>query len=222
MRVLIPFVRIPVRETFVGMRKLHRRRVPGILPCLAAVLLGACASSESDTMHRQTVPDAAYREALQTTDPGGFDLPAPGSAAEERMLDRVKDLFSDYSRQNLEKNVTEVYAEEVYFRDAFKQLSSAREIRAYFLEGLEALEDAEFVFNNVARSGGDFYFDWTMRLDFRKTASGTWEESMGVSRMRFNGEGKVIFHQDYWDPTDIVYERIPVAKQLIRFVKNRM
>jgi hypothetical protein len=40
--------------------------------------------------------------------------------------------------------------------------------------------------------------------------------------MRFNADGKVIFHQDYWDPTDIVYRRIPIAKQLIAFVKGRM
>ena len=45
---------------------------------------------------------------------------------------------------------------------------------------------------------------------------------MGMTRMRFNSEGQVIFHQDYWDPTDIVYVRIPVAKQLISYVKGKL
>jgi hypothetical protein len=43
-----------------------------------------------------------------------------------------------------------------------------------------------------------------------------------MSRMRFNSDGQVIFHQDYWDPTDIVYKRIPIAKQLIAYVKSKL
>lgn len=188
---------------------------------LAASLCLAACSTTSD-MHTQTIPDARYRQALAATDPAQFDLPAPGSDAERAMLERVQALFSDYTRENLARNVTEVYAEQVYFRDAFKQFDRADAIRDYMLAGLEPLEQSEFVFNNVARGGGDFYFDWTMRLDFKKTPPGTWEESIGVSRMRFDSAGKVIFHQDYWDPTDIVYRRIPIAKQLIAFVKGKM
>ena len=138
------------------------------------------------------------------------------------MLKAVTDLFSDYTEANLVANIEQVYAKEVYFRDAFKQLNSAAEIREYMVAGLEPLEGCEFVFNNIARVGGDFYLDWTMRLDFKKTPTGTWEESIGMTRMRFNSEGKVIFHQDYWDPTDIVYTRIPIAKQLIGYVKKKL
>jgi hypothetical protein len=43
-----------------------------------------------------------------------------------------------------------------------------------------------------------------------------------MSHIRYNSEGKVIFHQDYWDPTDIVYRRIPIAKQLISYTKGKM
>jgi hypothetical protein len=46
------------------------------------------------------------------------------------------------------------------------------------------------------------------------------ERSMGMSHMRLNTEGKVVFHQDYWDPTDVIYTRIPVANWLIKKVKD--
>ena len=138
------------------------------------------------------------------------------------MLARVETLFTDYSEDALAANVEQVYADKVYFRDAFRHLESAAEIREYLIEGLAPLEGEEFVFHKILRSGGDYYIDWTMRLDFKKTPTGTWEESIGMTRMRFNSEGKVIFHQDYWDPTDIVYQRIPIAKQLIAYVKGKM
>ena len=173
-------------------------------------------------MHTQTIPDARYLQALTQSEPYSVERPEAMSDAETAMLERVVALFSDYSYENLSKNVTEVYAEKTYFRDAFKQFESAEAVREYMLAGLQPLEDAEFVFNRFAVNGGDYYLDWTMRLDFKKTPTGTWEESIGVTHMRFNSEGKVIFHQDYWDPTDIVYRRIPIAKQLIAFVKGKM
>ncbi|HKK17137.1 MAG TPA: nuclear transport factor 2 family protein [Opitutales bacterium] len=173
-------------------------------------------------IHTQTVPDQKYKAALEWTDPSRHEVPPKGSAAERNMLERVDSLFSDYSKENLRENVSRVYADKVYFRDAFKQFDSASQIRDYFLHGLDPLNAAEFEFRRIIRSGDEFYIDWVMRLDFRKTPEGTWEESIGMTHMRFDSEGKVIFHQDYWDPTDIVYKRIPVAKQLINFVKNKM
>jgi hypothetical protein len=172
--------------------------------------------------HTQTVPDTTYKNALVWTDPSNFDLPAPGSAGEAEMLERVESLFTGYTRENLRENVTKVYADKLYFRDAFRQFDRATEIRDYFLHGLEPLSAAEFEFRRILRSGDEFYIDWLMRLDFKKTPDGTWEESMGMTHMRFDSDGKVIFHQDYWDPTDIVYKRIPVARQLINFVKKKM
>lgn len=189
---------------------------------LALNLLAGCANTQNDMTHSQTVPDEKYKAALDWTDPGKHNVPPQGSEAEAAMLSRVEALFGDYTEDNLEENVGNVYAEEVYFRDAFKHFDNAEAIREYFLHGLQALNAAEFDFRRIIRSGDEFYIDWVMRLDFSKTPDGTWEESMGMTHMRFNSEGKVIFHQDYWDPTDIVYKRIPIAKQLIRFVKNKM
>jgi hypothetical protein len=173
-------------------------------------------------MHTQTIPDSDYTAALKNSDPSQYQLPEAGSPEEATMLAGIEDLFTNYSYENLKAKTTQVYAKDVYFRDAFRQFSNPEDIREYMLHGLEPLTAAEFVFNRIIRSGGEFYIDWTMRLDFKSTALGTWEESIGMSHIRYNSEGKVIFHQDYWDPTDIVYRRIPVARQLIAYTKGKM
>ncbi len=193
--------------------------------CPALLLLGTLLStgcSSNQTMHTQTVPDAKYHAALEWSDPSHFELPEAGSTKEAEMLHAVEALFKDYTTESLSKNLTLVYADEVYFRDAFKHFTHPEEILEYMLAGLKPLNDVEFIFNKVLRDGGDFYIDWTMRLDFLKTPPGTWEESIGMTRMRFNSEGRIIFHQDYWDPTDIVYRRIPIAKSLIAYVKKKL
>lgn len=184
------------------------------------IIFSGCTRQE--TMHTQTVPDSTYLSALEVSNPEKYDLPSEGSEAEAEMLARLEDLFVNYTYENLSKNVTEVYAEEFYFRDAFKQFSNGEDLRDYLLHGLKPLDGIRFTFNRVLRDGGDFYIDWTMELDFKKTPPETWEPSIGMSRFRFNSEGRVIFHQDYWDPTDIVYKRIPIVKQLIAYVKTKL
>lgn len=188
----------------------------------ALILFFSFGCQTAPTMHTQTVPDPAYQAALARTETDLTQLPIPGSAEEAAMLQPMIALFEQYTETNLRENIQKVYAENVYFRDAFKQLNTAAEIEEYMVAGLAPIEGAEFVFNNVLRKGLDFYFDWTMRLDFKKTPKGTWEESIGMSRMRFNADGQVIFHQDYWDPTDIVYKRIPIVRQLIAYVKRKL
>lgn len=187
-----------------------------------SLLTTGCTTQNNAMPHTQTIPDAGYKAALKWTDPSNYDLPQQGSAAEKAMLERVESLFTNYTEDNLRENVTEVYAGTVYFRDAFRQFDRASEIRDYFLHGLSPLNAAEFDFRRIVRGGDEFYIDWVMRLDFKKTPEGSWEESIGMTHMRFNSEGKVIFHQDYWDPTDIVYKRIPIARQLINFVKKKI
>jgi len=199
----------------------HAFLIATLFPALG-LFTGCTTKDHSSMQHTQTVPDDNYQAALKWTDPAQHEVPAEGSEAEAAMLERVEALFTDYTKDNLQNNVTEVYAEKVYFRDAFKQFDRSAEIRDYFLHGLSPLNAAEFDFRRIIRSGDEFYIDWVMRLDFKKTPEGSWEESIGMTHMRFNSEGKVIFHQDYWDPTDIVYKRIPVAKQLINFVKKKM
>lgn len=182
------------------------------------LLLSACGSPQ---MHTQTVPNETYRAALERTDPDKFDLPAHGSAEEAAMKERLLGLFTNYNAEYLTENVSKVYADEVYFRDAFHVMSDPVEIRDYFVRSLEALEACEFEFAEVAREGGDFYIRWNMRLKFKKAKDDEWEESLGMSHFRFNSQGQVIFHQDYWDPTDIVYRRIPIANRLIAYVKKK-
>ena len=193
-----------------------------IISSLCALLAMTACKNSSNDMHTQTVPDSDYKAALERSSPALFQLPAAGSAEEATMLAGIEDLFTNYTYENLSIKTTEVYAKEVYFRDAFKQFSHPEEIRDYMLHGLEPLTAAEFIFNRVIRSGGEFYIDWTMRLDFKSTPAGTWEESIGMSHIRYNSKGEVIFHQDYWDPTDIVYRRIPIARQLIAYTKGKM
>lgn len=171
-------------------------------------------------MHSQTNLDLVYTHALEWTDPSLYTLPEAGSAEAIVMLQRVESLFTNYTYENLAEKLPQVYADTIYFRDAFKQLDSSESLTAYMLHGVQAVEAVAFTFNHVMHSKGEYFIEWTMGIQFKGQSA--METSIGMSRFRFNSEGRVIFHQDYWDPTTVIYEKIPIAKQLIRFVQKRM
>ena len=169
-------------------------------------------------MHSQSKPDTLYLEALHWTDPSNYKLPGRGSDSEEKIVKQIKDLFTDYTDENIRSNLPNLYADKIYFRDAFKQFNSSEELLPYMLKGVNSVNKANFEFNKILIVEGELFIEWTMSIQFKGKKDS--EHSIGMSRFRFNSEGKIIFHQDYWDPTTIIYEKIPIARQLIRLVQK--
>ena len=190
----------------------------GLLLMIPTLFLLGC----STVGHQQTSVDPAYSEALIRTAPENLSSPEPGTPEATAMLERVTNLFTNYTAENLEANLTHVYADELYLRDAFKTFSRSADIKHYLLEGLKGLRRCTFEFTDISESNGEYYLRWTMIVSLNRDPEDSVTQSLGMTHMRFNKEGKVVFHQDYWDPSDVVYTRIPIANRLITFVKNKM
>ena len=171
-------------------------------------------------MHSQTNLDSTYKNALEWTDPSQYEIPEAGSEQECLILKRVEDLYTNYTYENLQNSFPKVYAEKIYFRDAFKQYNQRDKLLPYMLKGVKAVSSVKFNFNQIIRTKDEFFIEWTMSIRFK--GKDEYESSMGMTRFRFNSDGQVIFHQDYWDPTTIIYKKIPIVKQLIRFVQKRI
>ena len=169
----------------------------------------------STTYPRLTQPDDEYRKALQATSQERPDDP-------DLALQAVIDLFSDFSEQNLRNNVQNVYAEHLYFRDGFKKFNHVHELEPYLVHSTKPLRSCTFFFDDPVRSPPDYYLRWTMEVNLKRDKPEQLDEVIGLSHLRFNRHGKVVFQQDYWDPTDILYRRIPIANRLIALVRSKL
>jgi hypothetical protein len=90
------------------------------------------------------------------------------------------------------------------------------------LRSTEPLRRCWFDFEPPIRHGSDYYLRWTMNVNLKSEPEDQVAQALGMSHLRFDAKGKVIFQQDYWDPTDVLYSRIPLAGWLIRKVKQRL
>ena len=185
-----------------------------VVALLAWTLLAGCTAS------RPADPLASYREALAATDPSRTPGVAPGSAAESAAVDRFVDFYKVFSADAIRAKVRNVYAESAYFRDPFHEVSGIDAIETYFVNSTGAVEECTFDIQDVVGLRGNYYVRWIMHLKTRRDPQSP-IEAVGVTHVRFDDGGKVVFHQDYWDG-GIVYERVPVVGWLTGKIKQRI
>ncbi len=61
-----------------------------------------------------------------------------------------------------------------------------------------------------------------MDVRYRKFHRGKTVRTIGMTHVRFNPEGQVILHQDYWDSAAGLFEYVPVVGGGIRLIKSRL
>ena len=87
------------------------------------------------------------------------------------------------------------------------------------LKSAETVHTAGFDIQDVAVHEGNYYFRWVMDLTTKR-----WKDepitTVGMSHVRFDRDGRVTFHQDYWD-TSVVYEKVPVMGSVIRWIRRQ-
>ena len=132
------------------------------------------------------------------------------------------DFVSDMSTQNVRAMVRDVYAEDAYLNDTLKEVRGIDAIESYFLHSVDATERVTAEILDVAESDRDYYLRWVMVITFKRLNDREPTRSIGMSHLRSNADGKVVYHQDYWDSASGFYQYVPILGRLIKAIKGRL
>lgn len=178
-----------------------------------AVYSGCCSGDKNMS------PDwSKNTDVLKRTD----SLPGmeQNSELEKSALKLFADFYAEYSTKSITAGVRSVYADDAWFGDPFQIVEGIDEIEHYFLAMAEPVEECVFDVTSWQRCNNDYYIRWTMTL-VSKAAKKERIETIGISHVRYNKEGKIVFQQDYWD-TGAMFERMPIVGFWTRFAKKRL
>lgn len=113
------------------------------------------------------------------------------------------------------------YAENAYFKDPFNEVRGCDAIEKVFRHMFANLDGPAFVIQEIWERDGSAVFLWEFTFRFRgKDASQ--QRFSGTSLLRFDGDGKVIHHRDYWDAAEEIYEKFPLIGAALRWIKRRI
>jgi hypothetical protein len=148
---------------------------------------------------------------------------APAGADETALAaDAFRQLFAEFTPTAVPPAVTAAYAEDVWFNDTLKTIEGRAGLVEYLTHSASLCDDFGVDVHEARGSDGDFFVRWTMRIKFKKFRRGVWQESIGISHLRFDADGRIILHQDYWDAAGGLFEMVPVLGWAIRKIKQRV
>lgn len=163
---------------------------------------------------------ANYRKEMAQAGNGG---PAAGTSAESEAIARFTEFLQKIGDQQfLRENTKKVYTEKAYLNDTLVTHHGSEEIEAYFLKTSETMKSYQVEIDDVFRSGDDHYLRWTMVFAAPALAKGEPIHSVGISQVRFASDGRVAFHQDFWDSGANIFGQAPVAGSVIHFIRKRL
>ncbi len=162
--------------------------------------------------------DAAYREALEQTQNHAL---ASADPAEIPGLAAFKAFFASVTEESAREQGPQVYAPEAWFFDTLKEIRGGETIAAYLADTAARAERFEVEFDSVAVASPNVYVRWTMTY-----LPKGWEPdrvliSHGMSQLRFDSEGRVVLHRDFWDAASGFYEHIPGLGHVMRIIRRR-
>jgi len=163
-----------------------------------------------------SLPDlnASYERALARTAPLAVTL-VPGSDLERRAFGNVQRYFAGMTPATVREQTATVYAPEAYLNDTLVGIEGSRTIEAYFGHTIEGPRLLKVEFLERAPAGTDWYARWRMTVAADGLNSGQPVVTYGVTQFRFDAQGRVLIHKDFWDSGSGLYEQLPVLGRVI-------
>jgi ketosteroid isomerase-like protein len=132
---------------------------------------------------------------------------------------RVVDLYETLVPADLPA-LRGVYAPDARFKDPFNAVQGLPAIARIFGHMFRTLDDPRFRVHDRVVDGDLLFLTWD--FDFRTRGAGARAMTVhGASRLRFDGQGQVVNHRDYWDAAEELYEKLPLVGALMRWLKRR-
>jgi SnoaL-like domain len=148
---------------------------------------------------------------------------AMSQAQKVEAVSRFSQFFSDFSPESVGARVDATYADDVWFNDTLKTVRGRSALRSYLLHSAQAVQSCRVqILDSWFNERDDCFVRWVMTIRFKRFRRGVDTRTVGISHLRFDSQGLVQFHQDFWDSSSGLFEHVPVLGTAIRWIKSRL
>jgi len=138
----------------------------------------------------------------------------------EHAVQNLIDFFERLDPDNL-KNLANIYSQEARFKDPFNDVLGVKGIESIFTHMFETLDSPRFIVTERIVQDRQCFLVWEFRFRFKRFDTESMQTIHGGSHLKFNANGQVTLHRDYWDAAEELYEKLPMVRVLMRWLKRR-
>lgn len=176
---------------------------------IVGLFAAGCASSGQNTPEYPEV----YRQALIEF-AGSDNITRP-------QIDEFAAFLSALGAADSAQRAEELYAPTLHFSDSLMHTRKRSDVVAHFQGLVNAETQVRVQMLQTLVTGQDVYLVWSMQSQFTAIRKTVTSDSIGITHLRFNQQGQVILHQDFWDTGQGFYQHVPVLGHVIRSIKGR-
>jgi steroid Delta-isomerase len=143
------------------------------------------------------------------------------SASTQDAVARVIAFYEALAPADVDR-IPELYAADACFRDPFNDVRGTAEIRRIFAAMFDHLADCRFTIRETVVDGDGAFLVWDMTYRMRSFRPDTVQSIHGASHLKFDADGRIAWHRDYWDAADELYSKLPLIGPVMRYLKRRL
>lgn len=115
-----------------------------------------------------------------------------------------------------------VYDAQVQFIDPVHSIHGRDALQRYFQHAYERLNYSRFEVKHAVGDQERGFLSWQMQFAHPAIGGGQPQLLDGCSELVRGTDGKVQYHRDYYDLTQLVYQHVPVLSWMTAKVKQKM
>lgn len=129
-----------------------------------------------------------------------------------------------YNQLNIKNLSTldSIYDAQVQFIDPVHSILGRDALQAYFQHAYERLSYSQFEVKHAVGDHERGFVSWQMQFAHPAIGGGQPQLLDGCSELVRGADGKVQYHRDYYDLTQLVYQHVPVLSWMTAKVKQKM
>jgi len=129
-------------------------------------------------------------------------------------IDELIVFYNEFSPASVSR-FPEFYSENAYFKDPFNEVRGLPAIQRIFTHMFGQVAEPRFVVTEkvVDQNGAMLVWEFYYRVRL-------WGK--GEAHLRFDADGKVCYHRDYWDAAEELYMKLPAIGPLMRGLRRML
>lgn len=136
------------------------------------------------------------------------------------LIDEFERFYSHVSLESIEK-LDDLYCKDAVLVDPITQHQGLNHIKQYFRHLLENTHKCDCTIQHISQQNDTVFLTWKMTIGHPTLNNNEDFDVNGISHLKIEAD-KIVFHRDYYDLGEMVYERVPVLKHVVKLIKKRM
>lgn len=135
------------------------------------------------------------------------------------IIDQFSMFYTDLASMKIDE-LSNIYSQDIVFIDPVEKHKGIASVENYFTRLLSSAKFCTFTIHSKLETEDSGYLvTWTMKFTSKSMKRGKPISVDGITLLKIQ-DSKIVYHRDYYDLGQMVYENIPVLGRLIKKIKR--